>query len=142
MRTIFERSLPVALALLGACATTERRVPIVSDSPAVRTARPARAWEVRRGDEVVGRVVYFEERSDLRGAIYVVRNPWHQDLGMVDALGRAYRYLPHHLEPAWVGTGTVAQGVARILGLPVAECELDEVELPASAEAPSVPESP
>ena len=62
---------------------------------------------------------------------YMVRNVWHQDLGLIDAYGRAYRYVPHSSDPAWVGSGSVRQGVERILGL--AGCELSEFPLAAEA---------
>jgi len=83
-------------------------------------------WAVEIEGESVGSVVLFQEHGLARDSIYVVRNPWDQDLGMIDGLGRAYRYLPHHKEPAWVGTGTVAEGAARILGSP-GTCTLNEV---------------
>jgi hypothetical protein len=66
----------------------------------------------------------------------MVRNVWHQDLGMIDAFGRAYRYVVHHEEPVWVGSGSVRQGVERILGLE--NCELAEFPLPEEAR-PSTP---
>lgn len=117
-----------ATALLGACRTTETRRPVVSDMPAVRQASAARAWHALTEDDVVGEVVFY--RADaMNDSVYVVRNAFQQDLGLVDALGRAYRYLPHLDEPVWVGSGTVVQGIERILGLD-GRCELVEFPLP------------
>ncbi len=127
----FPRSLgsrpALALVLLGAlsaCRTIEIRRPIHATGE-VRVGMPARAWEVvHEGAEAVGMVVLFEGREPGE-SIYVVRNVWQQDLGIVDNLGRAYRYEPHHETPAWVGSGTVQQGVERILGR--TDCRLFEV---------------
>ena len=47
-------------------------------------------------------MVLFQEDGAARDSVYVVRNLWHQALGLIDGLGRAYRYLPHEEEPAWV----------------------------------------
>ncbi len=88
--------------------------------------RRARTWELRSGDEPLGFVVQFQERGRTRDSLYVVRNTWNQDLGLIDGLGRAFRYLPHHEEPAWVGSGTVLDGARRILEVAL-PCELVEV---------------
>lgn len=101
-------------------------------APEVRVGSRERVWEVRRGDEVLGLVVQFQERGLVRDSLYVVRNLWHQDLGMIDGLGRAFRYLPHCEEPVWVGSGTIAAGAREILGTD-AECELIEIAEPARA---------
>jgi len=118
--------LTSALALLLGCRTTETRSLSSSPTPLVRIGTRAKSWEVRSGSELLGRVVLFQERGLARDSVYLVRNPWNQDLGLIDGLGRAYRYLPHEEEPAWVGTGTVALGAQRILGAE-AECELCEL---------------
>jgi hypothetical protein len=108
--------LTSALALTAACRTTETHSPAGAATPVVRLGTRARTWEVRCGDELVGLVVLFQERGLARDSIYLVRNTWNQDLGLIDGHGRAYRYLPHHDDPAWVGSGTIAGGVERILG--------------------------
>ncbi len=107
--------LLLALALVPGCRTTEEKRPAASDPPIVWRADPRRAWDVASGASVLGSVVYFAADAAPDRSVYVVRNAWGQDMGWVDHLGRAYRLLPHHKEPAWVGTGTVLQGVARIL---------------------------
>jgi hypothetical protein len=125
------RILLTLLLVLGlaSCRTIEIRRP-VKNTGTVRVGLPGNAWEVYAEDgELAGLVVLFEEPGSAQG-LYMVRNIWHQDLGLIDVLGRAYRYLPHHKEPAWIGSGSVTQGIARILG--VESCEL--VEVPFRAE--------
>jgi len=114
-----------ALCLLASgCRTIESKRPIAATGE-VRVGLPARAWEVvSEGRELVGLVVLFENPRPEESH-YMVRNVWHQDLGLIDSLGRSYRYLPHHREPAWVGSGTISRGVERILGL--SDCQLFEV---------------
>ena len=132
-------ALPALLALvpLGACRTTETSGPALSAAVGeLRVASPSQGWEVRHGSEVVGLVVFFEANGPAEDSLYMVRNVWHQDLGLIDAFGRAYRYVPHHSDPAWVGSGSVRQGVERILGLQ--GCALHEFPLPAE----SLPASP
>lgn len=132
----------LTLLLAGACRTIETRELCRPAAAEVRVGTRARSWDVYRSGECVGRVVLFQERGDIRDSIYVVRNPWHQDLGLIDGLGRAYRYLPHHKEPAWVGSGTIAQGVERILGHEE-RCELVEVDLaPGAVTAPALAGEP
>jgi hypothetical protein len=106
--------LLVALSCAG-CRTTETRRLNFSEPAEVHIGSLARNWEIRSGEELVGLLVLFEARDVARDSVYVVRNQWHQDLGMIDAFGRAFRYLPHRRDPTWVGTGTVVQGAERIL---------------------------
>lgn len=86
---------------------TLHRVPLVA------------AWDVIDDGRVVGAVLRFE-RDVAPGAeselIYVVRNEHGQDLGLVDALGRAWRKRPHAPDEA-VGAGTLEAGVRRILAV-------------------------
>ena len=81
---------------------------VLAPVPAVR------AWVVLEGGRVEGSVVRYAERGQDGRFLYVVRNVWDQDLGVVDELGRAWRRVPHQ-EDRWIGTGTVADGVRRIL---------------------------
>jgi len=128
----------LALALLGACRTVaqEAAPPAL---PEIRVGQRARTWEVVHRGQRVGLVVLFQDRGHIGDSVYVVRNVWHQDLGLIDGLGRAYRYLPHHKEPAWVGSGTIALGAERILCVEDG-CELVELESTpeAGAERPRV----
>jgi hypothetical protein len=97
-----------------------------SSAPRAYVGARTRTWEVRVGAELVGRIVLYQEQGSTRDQVYMVRNPWDQDLGLIDGLGRAYRYLPHQAEPAWVGSGSVNQGAERILGLS-SPCRLEEL---------------
>jgi hypothetical protein len=130
------KTLLLSIVLLGSgCRTVSTREVSSTPPPSVRVGTHARTWEVVSGGERLGLVVLFEHARHAQGSLYVVRNAWHQDLGLIDALGRAYRYLPHHEEPAWVGSGTVAAGAQRIFGA-TAECELLELSEPASDPLP------
>ena len=109
--------------------TTEIRRPIRAQGE-MRVGKPSLAWEVLDQSGLnVGLVVLFESVGLLEPT-YMVRNVWHQDLGRVDQLGRAFRYVPHAKEAAWVGSGTLLQGVERILKRQ--SCQL--IELPSSPE--------
>jgi hypothetical protein len=65
--------------------------------------------------------------------MFVVQNTFGQDLGMIDGLGRAWRFRPHQTEADRLLTGTIAEGAAAILG--ASDCELREVELERAREA-------
>jgi hypothetical protein len=125
--------LLAGLGALAACRSIETEVPLVSAAPFAIHATPARAWSLRTAHAELGEVVYFESATGPRESVFVVRNPWSQDLGIVDSLGRAYRYLPHCREPVWVGTGTLAEGAAFILQA-AEPCELVEVPMPLAEE--------
>jgi hypothetical protein len=128
----------VSIGVLGACHVVEIREP-VANSAEMRVGVPARSWEIvdERG-EAIGLLVRFDVSGSPEDSLYMVRNVWHQDLGLVDAHGRAFRYLPHHREPAWIGCGTVLEGVERILkreDCALAEMPFDEpVRPPAPGE--------
>ena len=109
----------------ASCRTIETRSVASAPPPAVRVGERARVWEVRRGTERLGHVVLFQERGLAGDSVFVVRNAWNQDLGLIDGLGRAYRFVPHLEEPAWVGSGPITLGAERILG--VDECALVEL---------------
>ena len=131
------RSPLLMLALLGAgCRTVATRETSSALAPEVRIGARARTWEVRCGTEALGYVVLFQEHGLVRDSVYVVRNAWNQDLGLIDGLGRAYRYVPHEEEPAWVGSGTIALGAERILGAHET-CALVELETPVLDDAPT-----
>ena len=128
MRFLLGSVMLVACAACRTIATSE-----VTSVPAksVRVGTRERVWEVRSGDELLGLVVQFQERGFAHDSLYVVRNPWHQDLGLIDGLGRAFRFLPHCEEPVWVGSGTITAGAREILGVET-ECALIELADPAS----------
>ncbi len=126
----------LSLSLLaGSCRIVEIEQP-VSISAEMRVGRPSRTWEILDGEgEVIGLLVFFEVRGSPADSIYMVRNVWHQDLGLIDAHGRAFRYLLHHREPAWIGCGTVLEGVGRILERE--HCALAEMPFEEPARPPS-----
>ena len=134
MRSVSLAVLTTAVLSAG-CSTTSIREMSSSPAPRVHVGTHKRTWEVRSGGEPLGLVVLFEDRARAQDSLYVVRNAWHQDLGLIDGLGRAYRYLPHREEPAWVGSGTIADGAQRILGAASA-CELFELEEPEGRSLP------
>src|SRR5262245_50936294 len=116
--------------VLAGCRTIATHEVSSAPLPDVRVGERARCWDVVCSGERVGVVVLFQHSGRVRDSVYVVRNPWQQDLGIIDGLGRAYRYVPHEEEPAWVGSGTVAAGAQRILGAST-PCELIETAVAA-----------
>jgi len=114
-----------AILCAASCRTVASAV-ASSPLPEVRVGTHERTWEVRSSGETLGFVVLFQERGLVRDSLYLVRNRIHQDLGLIDGLGRAFRYVPHCEEPVWVGSGTIAAGAREILG---AEQECDLLEL-------------
>jgi hypothetical protein len=113
----------VALVLVGAIAGSCRVVS--EEAPAgLLAARPVkldvrRTWEMVRAGESLGHVL--ELAADARvgqpsARCFSVRNTLGQELGRIDGLGRAWRHELFASEPAWVGSGTLAEGAAAILG--------------------------
>lgn len=124
---------------LAGCTTTEVHRPFAQPHQAavVRTARPTEGWDILADAQLAGTAVRFEDEKEAGEATYVVRNRWGQDLGMVDGLGRAWRFVPHEVEASWVGTGRVVDGIAQIL-----DQEIDAVSLapwPQTGVAASLP---
>jgi hypothetical protein len=123
----------MACPALVACLAVEERHSSPPPPPAVASF-PGDAWTILGGsDAELGFVVRFEEVAptlDQARTFFSVRNIHGQELGLVDDLGRAWRYRPHALEPDWVGTDGLAEGVARILGSP-AQILLQPAELQA-----------
>jgi hypothetical protein len=115
---------------LGGCRTTETRESMHIERPPIVRASVTRIWSVLLEGSPVGEVVFFESTDRVEDSIYMVRNVWQQDLGLIDSLGRAYRFTPHSEEPAWVGTGTVTQGAARILRIDENCVLVEETEEP------------
>jgi len=91
-------------------------------------------FEIQHDGSSRGYVVVFEAAAAPQDTVYVVRNTHHQDLGIIDSLGRAFRYRPHENEPAWLGSGSVAHGLQRILdsdSMPeMHEIPLSEIAVP------------
>lgn len=99
---------------LAACMTTTTLDPAGLDRAVLSPVPAVRAWVVIDQGDIVGSVVRYAERGQDGRFLYIVRNIWDQDLGTVDELGRAWRRVPHR-DDEWIGTGTVADGVRRIL---------------------------
>lgn len=110
------RLAPLLLAgCLAACVTESLDRPVGLDQSAPTLSRAVEAWEVVEAGRVVGTVVVFEVQGTGE-RFFQVRNPHQQELGMVDAEGRWWRYAPASPEPEWLGTGTVRDGVCLLLG--------------------------
>lgn len=119
----------LAVVLCGpSCLLVETRRTHTPDPPLADHALPVRAWKAIAEDEVVGEIVCFESTLQRGEPLFMVRNRWQQDLGLIDRLGRAFRFRPHAEDADWVGTGTVVQGAARILEAE-ASFRLEEVPL-------------
>jgi hypothetical protein len=113
---------------IAACRTTETSHVPGASNIAVTRAEPVRAWELWEQGRLLGSIVRFEETGEAARAFYSVRNREGQEIGLVDAQGRAWRYRPRESEPDWLGTGTVIEGAARILD-GTEDAELIEVDL-------------
>lgn len=85
------------------------------DASVTRSHR-TQSWDARAGGVAIGFVVRHETNEQPARFFFLVQSLEHQDLGLIDAQGRAWRYRPHASEPEWLVSGTVAQGVAAILG--------------------------
>lgn len=105
------------IGLAAAACTGPREARLTEETEAqVAISEPVRAWEVLEDGLLAGALIEFVERGGER-RFFSVRNPHQQELGLVDAHGRSWRYRPHADEPEWLGTGTILEGVRRILGL-------------------------
>lgn len=126
--------LSVALAALALPSCRVARDP----APArIDLARPIplvaqRRWRVEDAGQLFGHVLEFEsapERDRPAGRCFSVRNELEQELGLIDGLGRAWRYQLHEREPQWVATGTLLEGALAILRAP-ANARLVEASVP------------
>ncbi len=109
------RSSLLQLLFLAGCTTTASQAPVGLDSAVVRPTPAVQEWTVLEGARTVGSVVRYQEALPPHRHLFAVRNLYDQDLGLVDSSGRAWRLRPH-AEAELLGTGTVAEGAARILG--------------------------
>ena len=133
MRDMRRALVPLLLLAAAGCRVTTTERIAAPEAVHVERGPAARSWNVLADELVVGRVVLFEAPDRPEAPVFMVQNEVGQDLGLVDGLGRAWRYHPHQRDAEWLGTGTVAEGAARILG--AAECQLAEVELSLAREA-------
>jgi hypothetical protein len=104
------------LLLVAACRTTTTYSPPNMGAAVVMRSEAVFAWEVREGGRVLGYVVRMQTGETDSKTFYSVRNEHRQELGLVDADGRAWRYRAHEREPEWLGTDTVTKGARLILG--------------------------
>lgn len=126
-------ALLAALAALAAsaCTTTTEVMPVGLDLNRPIHGEPLRAWRLTGLEGTLGYAVEFgieDDRDAAARTVYSVRNAWQQELGTIDGLGRAWRFLPHQEEALWLTTGTLADGVRAILDAP-ADARLDELPL-------------
>lgn len=126
--------LSVALAALALPGCRVARDP----APArIDQARPIplvaqRRWRIEDEGRLLGFVLEFEsapERDRPAGRCFSVRNELEQELGLIDGLGRAWRFQLHEREPQWVATGTLLEGALAILRAP-ASARLVEASAP------------
>lgn len=107
-----------ASALLGlalACTSTSQSQPAGAEVALITRTRAVQGWQVRDDGRLAGSLLLYSDPERPRVGYYSVRNPEGQVLGLVDFEGRAWRYRLHHEQPDWLGTGTVLEGVRRIL---------------------------
>lgn len=111
-------ALLVAGLLAGAASCVETTVERQDLGDArVREVPATGAFDVRHAGASVGQVQRYGDANDPQQHYYVVMNPWGQELGIVDGLGRVWQRRPHESEPEAIGSGSLADGVARLLGL-------------------------
>ena len=118
-RTPLSLALLLGLTLVGvgpACIETQSQRQVgPAEGEVVFSERDAQ-WLVRDPDgRVLGYLLRFVPRAEAP-AFHTVVTPHQQDVGLVDALGRWWRYAPHQTEPELVGTGTIQDGVEVLLG--------------------------
>lgn len=104
------------LSLLAGCRFTAQSSPVGLDQAVLRPAPATKSWTVRHDLRPIGSLVRYEEATGQQRHFFVVRNDRDQDLGTIDDAGRAWRFRPH-VDPELIGTGTVEDGVAGILGV-------------------------
>jgi len=114
--------------LLLGCRSSTTSESVGPRSPVVTRTTPVRAWEMWQQGRCLGSLVRFEDPGDTSRGYYSVRAREGHEIGLVDLEGRAWRYRAHQSEPEWLGTGTVLDGVRRILG-GTQSAELVEVDL-------------
>ncbi|MAF64894.1 MAG: hypothetical protein CMJ84_04450 [Planctomycetes bacterium] len=127
------------LAGLPSCLQVSERSPVDLAHAQPTHCRARRAWEVVSAGAVVGVVVEFVEPRQASRRFFSVRNAHHQELGMVDALGRAWRFRPHGADAECLGSGPLLSSTVRVLAIE-GPCLLFEVPLEA-LEAEATPKT-
>ncbi len=139
--------LLVVGSLAASCTTTHELTAINADEAVVQRLDPERAWRVVDAETLRGFVVRFVDPKVPARCSYSVRNELQQDIGTIDELGRAWRFVPHQREAQWVCTSTLIRGAAELLGAGpdahLEEVSMDDLRTDAeqAQEAPSRPDS-
>jgi hypothetical protein len=123
--------LPLLLLLCASgvgCETATKRSEADTQALEATVSTATRAWELVAEGRVIGVLVEFQERGGSR-RFFSVRNESQQELGMIDAQGRAWRFIPHAEDPEWLGTGTVLEGACRVLRIEAGAAQAYEVDL-------------
>ena len=120
--------LGLIVAMVPSCITTTEHTSPTALPQAV-ASMPESAWSIApvgMPADAIGWLVRFQEDGEAGRSFYSVRNLHHQELGLVDTHGRAWRFEPFEREPNWLGSGSVPEGVSRILspGSPVVLTEM------------------
>lgn len=113
-----------ALALPG-CRVARDPAPARIDQARPIPLVAQRRWRIEDEGRLLGYVLEFEsapERDRPAGRCFSVRNELEQELGLIDGLGRAWRFQLHEREPQWVATGTILEGALAILRAPASAC--------------------
>jgi len=124
-------ALALTLGALACTTTTTEVLPVGLELNRPVHGQALRAWRLVHAEGTLGYAVEFGSIDDVDAAartVYSVRNPYQQELGTIDGLGRAWRFQPHAEDALWLTTGTLAEGVRAILDAP-AEARLEEVPL-------------
>ena len=110
-------ALALCVATCGCVETTTHHPVGAGEEHTLHRVPLVAAWDVVDGGRVVGAVLRFERAATPSAeleSIFIVRNEHGQDVGLVDALGRAWRKRPHAPDEP-VGAGTLEAGARRIL---------------------------
>jgi hypothetical protein len=134
----------VAALAAASCTTTTEVLPVGLELNRPVHGRALRAWRMVGGEGTLGYAVEFGDdngRDAAARTVFSVRNPWQQELGTIDGLGRAWRFQPHEEEALWLTTGTLAEGVRAILDAPLDALleELPVAQLEGSEAPPAQP---
>lgn len=119
-----------ALASATACRTTRERAPVDPAAAAPVHSSAVRAWRVVEDGALRGFVIAFREDAEDPREFFAVQNELRQELGLIDAQGRAWRYRPFQADPEHLTSSTLADGARAILGASAA-ARLEEVSLAA-----------
>ncbi|MHC4262252.1 MAG: hypothetical protein ACYSWX_07020 [Planctomycetota bacterium] len=125
----FATTLLLTLTLLPGCVHTVSVSTMTPELPEALVSVPTRAWRVEEAGTHVGFVLRFDPSLGKHDRFHSVRNAYNQELGLIDAEGRWWRYRPHGEEPLWLGTGTVEDGVYEILGLDPETSQMGSIPL-------------